>query len=459
MTSSVLEAREERWRRRRALAASLEKGWTVVSFTLRAPAPIRLGGGMDGDAEGLFRDLVFHMGASSFPVKSPEFRIGADGPEGLFVAGGCSEAVKRAVVKFEEEHPRGVLADGDVTGGGLEEIGRRDLGLPPRRCLVCERAGAECAAAGSHEIGEIGEVIKRILALPEGAPGERPALIIAEAARKAVLYEAAASPKPGLVDPLSRGAHTDMDYFTFLAGAAGLSPAWERFARLGVRWGGEEPEKLFPLLREEGKGAEKLMFEATGGVNTHKGLIFSLGVLCASAGMLAAEGVPMSGGLCASRAAAVVRGIVERDFATLRRGPSGRRLTSGEKFFLSEGVAGIRGEAEKGFPSVTEAALPALRSSLERGGSLNDAMVDGLLSLMMVVEDTNILSRGGRDGERLVREEAARALKLGGMAAPKGREAVKSMDGLFSQKNLSPGGCADLLAAAVFLHLLTPASE
>lgn len=459
MTSSVLEAREERWRRRRALAASLEKGWMVLSFTLRAPAPIRLRSGMDGEAEGLFRDLIFHMGINGFPVKSPEFRVSADGPEGLCSVGGCPHAAKRAVIKFEEEHPRGELADGDVMVRDLSEVRRADLDMPARRCLGCRGTAAECTAKKSHKISEVEGAVARILALPEGTPGERPVLSIAEAARKAVLYEAAASPKPGLVDPLSRGAHTDMDYFTFLAGAAGLSPAWERFARLGVRWGEEEPEKLFPLLREEGKGAEKLMFEATGGVNTHKGLIFSLGVLCASAGMLAAEGVPMSGGLCASRAAAVVRGIVERDFATLRRGPSGRRLTSGEKFFLSEGVAGIRGEAEMGFPSVTEAALPALRSSLERGGSLNDAMVDGLLSLMMVVEDTNILSRGGRDGERLVREEAARALKLGGMAAPKGREAVKSMDGLFSQKNLSPGGCADLLAAAVFLHLLTPASE
>lgn len=458
MSGSVLEAREERWHRRRALAASLEKGWMVLSFTLRAPAPIRLRSGMDGEAEGLFRDLIFHMGINGFPVKSPEFRVSADGPEGLCSVGGCPYAAKRAVIKFEEEHPRGELADGDVMVRDLSEVRRADLDLPARRCLVCRRTAAECTAKKSHKISEVEGAVDRILALPEGTPGERPALSIAEAARKAVLYEAAASPKPGLVDPFSGGAHKDMDYFTFLAGAAGLSPAWKQFARLGVRWGGKRAENLFPVLREEGKRAEKLMFEATGGVNTHKGLIFSLGVLCASAGMLAAEGIPITAALCASRGAAIVKGVVSRDLADLHKKKTGVELTSGERLFLEEGVTGIRGEAEKGFPSVTEAGLPALRSSLKRGGSLNDAMVDGLLSLMTLVEDTNILSRGGREGWRLAREEAAKALELGGMADPKGEEAVKRMDSLFTQKNLSPGGCADLLAVTTFLHLLTPAS-
>ena len=441
-----------------ALAASLPGGWSVVSFTLRAPAPLRTGGGMDEEAEGLFRDLVFHLGVSGLLVKQPEFSVSADGPEGLCTVKGGGAEVKPAAVKFEEEHPRGDMADVDVMVSGGEEADRAGLGLPPRECLVCRRRAAECAAARYHDIGEIGDAIKKILSRPRGLPGERPIEEIAERARKALLYEAAARPKPGLVDPLSAGSHGDMDYFTFLDGAAGLAPVWERFARLGARFDGGSPADLFPALREEGKRAEKLMFSATGGVNTHKGLVFSLGVMCASAGMLASSGVPLSPKVCASLGADIVKGVVERDFARLKSSYRGDGLTSGERFFLSEGVTGIRGEAERGFPSVIERGLPVLRASLERGGTLNDAMVDGLLSLMTVVEDTNILSRGGREGERLVREAAAGALELGGMATPEGREAVKRMDGLFLEKNLSPGGCADLLAVSVFLHLLTPAS-
>lgn len=458
MNNSVLDAREERWNQRRALAVSLPSGWSVLSFTLRMPACLRLGGGFDREAEGLFRDLVFHLGSRGFSVESPAYAVRADGPEGLCPVRGDAAAVKLAAVEFEEEHPRGCLADGDVMDSSCGEIRRESLGLPPRRCLVCGRRAAECVAGGVHGSEEIRASVERILSVPRGVPGEGPVAVIGEAARKAVLFETAASPKPGLVDPLSRGAHGDMDYFTFLASAAALAPEWERFARLGAFFRGDDPAGLFPSLREEGKRAERMMFSATGGINTHKGLIFSLGILCASAGMLASEGIPLSPEVCASRGGAIVRGITERDFASLKGTGEGRRLTAGERFYLGEGVTGIRGEAEQGFPSVTETGLPALRSSLAKGLSLNDAMVDGLLALMTTVEDTNILSRGGREGERTVREEAAKAVKLGGMSSREGKETVQEMNGLFTGFNLSPGGSADLLAVTVFFHLLIPAS-
>ncbi|MBL3540129.1 triphosphoribosyl-dephospho-CoA synthase CitG [Aminivibrio sp.] len=458
MNSSVLDAREGRWNRRRALAATLPAGWSVLSFTLRMPAALRLGGEFDRDAEGLFRDLVFHLGSRGFSVESTAFAVRADGPEGLCSVRGGAAAVKRAAVVFEEEHPRGCLADGDVMDSLSGEVGRESLALPPRRCLVCGRRAAECVAGRTHNTEEIRASVERILSFPGGVPGEEPVSFTAETARKAVLFETAASPKPGLVDPLSRGAHGDMDYFTFLASAAALASEWERFARLGARFRGDDPAGLLSSLREEGLRAERKMFSATGGINTHKGLIFSLGVLCASAGMLASEGIPLSPEACASRGAAIVRGITERDFAFLKGTPGGRPLTAGERLFLSDGVTGIRGEAERGFPSVTGTALPALRSSLSKGLSLNDAMVDGLLALMTVVEDTNILSRGGREGERTVRKEAEKAVKLGGMSSKEGKEAVQKMNGLFTRRNLSPGGSADLLAVTVFLHLLIPAS-
>ncbi len=458
MNNPVLDAREDRWNRRRAMAATLPAGWSVLSFTLRLPAPLRLGGDFDRDAEGLFRDLVFHLGSRGFPVESPSFAVRADGPEGLCAVRGDGEAVKRAVVEFEEDHPRGCLADGDLMDSLRGETGRKSLGLPPRRCLVCGRPAAECVAGRTHGTGEVRASVDRLLSVPGGVPGERPVSAIGETARKAVLFETVAFPKPGLVDPLSRGAHGDMDCFTFLASSAALAPVWERFARLGFRFGGDDPAGLLPSLREEGIRAERMMFSATGGINTHKGLIFSLGILCASAGMIASEGIPLSPEVCASRGAAIVRGITGRDFASLKGTADGRPLTAGERFYLSDGVTGIRGEAERGFPSVTGTGLPALRSSLAKGLSLNDAMVDGLLALMTVVEDTNILSRGGREGERIVRENAVYALELGGMGSKEGKEAVREMNGLFTRCNLSPGGSADLLAVTVFLHLLTPAS-
>jgi triphosphoribosyl-dephospho-CoA synthetase len=195
------------------------------------------------------------------------------------------------------------------------------------------------------------------------------------------------------------------------------------------------------------------MFAATGGVNTHKGLIFSLGVLCAACGMLVSEGKHTSPEACAGRGAEIVRGIVERDFTDAgKKKPSER--TAGERLYLAEGVTGIRGEAERGFPAVIEVALPCLRKLLSDGAALNDALAETLLLLMTATEDTNILARGGREGERNVREAARNALDLGGMRTEEGVRAVREMEVLFTSSRLSPGGAADLLAVTVFLHLM-----
>ena len=276
---------------------------------------------------------------------------------------------------------------------------------------------------------------------------------IGRQALTAVLLEAAAAPKPGLVDPLSRGAHSDMDFFTFLVSAAALAPFWEKFAILGQGYQGSHPSGLLPSLRAEGWRAEKVMFSATGGVNTHKGLVFSLGLLCGAAGILSARGRPLLPEECAETAALVASGIVSRDFSRLGE-KSPEVLTAGEKLYLRWGISGIRGEAEKGFPSVIRVSLPRLREGLLSGLSFNDSMIDALLLLFTVVEDTNVMSRCGPEGVAMVREEAQRVIAMGGMASAKGKEAVIAMDGLLSGRKISPGGSADLLAVTVFLHFI-----
>lgn len=456
MITPVLDAREERWNRRRTLAGSLPVGWSVVSFTLRMPALLRLGGQFDSVAAALFADLLRFLEVKGLEIRSDGFTVRADGPEGGCSVRGDWETVKKRTVEFEEKHPWGDLADVDVMNAEGKEIGRSDLAFSPRKCLVCGGRAAECVVGRNHEIDEIRRKVEEILLRPAEFFKEDALPLVGLWARAAVLYEAAAAPKPGLVDPVSQGAHGDMDYFTFLTSAAALAPWWENFARLGWRHGGDDPAALFPSLRKEGLRAEKAMFDATGGVNTHKGLIFSLGVLCASAGMLLAEGKTLSPESCAAQGALIVWGIVEKDFAGLGAGEKSdeKRLTAGERFYLREKITGIRGEAERGFPSVLNAGLPGLRSGLGKGLSLNDAMIDALLALLTTVEDTNILLRGGREGHRIVKEAARKTLDLGGMVSEKGKKAVLEMDALFSKKNLSPGGSADLLAVTVFLHFL-----
>lgn len=273
-------------------------------------------------------------------------------------------------------------------------------------------------------------------------------------ALEGVLFEAAATPKPGLVDRLNQGAHDDMDFFTFQSSAAALGSWFVRFAAAGEAAGDKPLPDLFPTLRRLGAQAEARMFAMTGGVNTHKGAVFSMAVLCGGAGWLRGKGPVTAEGVCRA-AGELCRGLCRRDFAALeRRAPR----TKGEQLYLDHGVTGIRGEAESGYATVRAVSLPRYRDCLERGLSRNDALVQTLLVLIAHAADTNILARGGPEAADYARKRAREVLALGGMETPAGREAVLDMDRDFIRRWISPGGCADLLAVTHFLAALEAAA-
>lgn len=104
-----------------------------------------------------------------------------------------------------------------------------------------------------------------------------------------------------------------------------------------------------------------------------------------------------------------------------------------------------------GLPSVGMIGIPAFRRALAAGHSRNDAAVITLLHLMARVEDTNIIARGGLEGARYARERVRRLLE----AEPwPDMQHVQELDDWFIERNLSPGGCADLLAATMLLNEL-----
>ena len=153
---------------------------------------------------------------------------------------------------------------------------------------------------------------------------ERTAADIGALAFGALLAEVAATPKPGLVDRLTNGAHRDMDFSTFLASACALRHTFDAFAAAGVAGAELSPPALFPRLREIGLAAEQAMFRATDGVNTHKGMIFSLGLLAASAGLLAARGEQLRAEAAGARAAAICAEACARASAQAAKSRPGR---------------------------------------------------------------------------------------------------------------------------------------
>ncbi|MFW5715560.1 MAG: triphosphoribosyl-dephospho-CoA synthase CitG [bacterium] len=281
---------------------------------------------------------------------------------------------------------------------------------------------------------------------------------VSRAAADALRREAWIAPKPGLVDRFDSGAHRDMNLHTFYHSAETIAPFLGRMAACGALRVGQPPKAVFAQARRIGLEAEAAMFTATGGVNTHKGAIFSLGLLSTAWGYVraartaerGAQAGPVSEESLLQCAGAMVAGIVDEELASDRDGCP----TAGARVYRTYGLTGIRGEAELGFPAVRSFGIPVLRLARQAGLNADASGLQVLLSLMTVVEDSNVAARGGLAALGYTQAAARRALAAGGMYTAAGRNCIKKMNREFVKRNLSPGGCADLLAVTLFLDTL-----
>lgn len=267
----------------------------------------------------------------------------------------------------------------------------------------------------------------------------------------ALMAEVSTTPKPGLVDLHDNGAHTDMCFDTFAASTSAIVPFLTEMALIGFCWEQEPSDGLFTAIRPLGMKAEYAMFDATCGVNTHKGMIFSMGTVAASTGWhlrtcrrFDSEAVLW---LCGT----ICHDILEKDFQSI---DFSHPKTHGEILYVKYGTRGIRGEVQQGFPSIRTIALPTLRRLKANGYDDNTAYLDTLLSLMAEVDDTNVLIRTSPALLAYEKQQAARILSLGGAGTRSGMDALQQLNLDFIECNISPGGCADLLAVTILLHKL-----
>jgi len=272
---------------------------------------------------------------------------------------------------------------------------------------------------------------------------------IAAAAAASLLDELETWPKPGLVSHVDTGSHADMDAGTFRRSVAAIEPFYASLVIAGASRAGMEE------LRRIGLAAERAMLAATGGVNTHRGAIFALGLLCAAAGAALTAGAALSAGVRGMFPASLLGAIVRQRWGhAILAGPIpiGSHGTDALRRF---GVGGARAQAAAGFPFVLQVGLPALR--LGRRLSLGDvvaARVQAFFALLSVADDTNLLHRGGADGLAHARETATSFLAGGGVSRPQWAETAVAVHRGFVSRRLSPGGCGDLLAATLFLDRL-----
>ena len=274
---------------------------------------------------------------------------------------------------------------------------------------------------------------------------------IGRLALESMLIEVSVTPKPGLVDRNNSGAHRDMGFFTFMRSAASLHSCFQEFAESGVIAGINNIalSKFFTNIRRIGIRAEEKMFAATDGINTHKGEIFSLGLLSASAGYLSGSKKVVDSDSVMKLAGKICSGLCEHDFRDARN-KDYDSLTNGERIYLEHGITGIRGEAESGYQTVRNISLPALRKYLSEGLSMNDALAFTLIHIIANNQDTNIISRHNIITAQEVMNTCKSIIASNNLSIQK----LYELDEDFIARNISPGGSGDLLAVTYFLYML-----
>lgn len=400
----MLLARDRRASRQAALLSRY--GRPVISFTMNIAGPVK-------DSPLIryaFRSGLRQLEALPCAQLCREVIFEPTGPEALLVyETQDARLLKAFCIRLESEGEAGRLFDLDVLDANGEKLSRET----GRTCLVCGGPVSVCSRSRAHGLEAITARTRTIL---EAFAAET----LGEMAENALLAEVHFTPKPGLVDEANNGAHRDMDVPLFERSAHALRPCFEEFVRLGLQ--GASPA----ALQQAGVRAEQAMFAATGGVNTHKGAIYSGALLLHAAGrILSGE---EEGNLCelAAQTAAAIPAPTGTHGAAVRAC-----------------CGGIRTEAVSGYPTA-QAVLRQLRQS---------GPLDALLLSMSRLDDSTLWHRGGAEGAQLVRSRAADIL-----AAPASeREArTRRLDAELIERNLSPGGSADLLAMAFFLEKALP---
>lgn len=455
----MAECRERRAKRQEELIK--EYSLPVISFTMNVAGPVKYKKALEicfniGISE--LKGAIMKFGAE--PVHE-EYHIKETGCEALLQFRGLNaKLIKAVAVKVEDAMSFSRLFDIDVIGTDGIKLARPK----PRQCLICSRPAAECARSRAHSVAELQKKTDALL---------REAISYAAGmtAYSALVSEVTTTPKAGLVDRSNNGANKDMDIPLFIKSADALRPyyylmaynAADREAKESGHGDGcavdehvncadcpshescelEHGASLMTKLTLLGVEAETRMREATGGVNTHKGAIFCLGLLVSAFAKLAAEGKSCQPLDILSEAGRMAR-------LRPRPGRGTHGADARERFGAENAVFGADAEARAGFPAAADAYRRILGFKL-MGFDDNASYALSLIGIMAGLYDTNAYSRGGAEGAEFVRSRAA---EIAAMPLSKRLNEVVSFDRELIERNINCGGAADVLAAAIFLDRL-----
>ena len=274
--------------------------------------------------------------------------------------------------------------------------------------------------------------------------------IIGHLASMALQAELDTTPKPGLVDRNDNGAHRDMDHALMQRSIQALHPYFVRLAQLGFT----DKQPCHDEIVNIGIEAEREMFKATGGVNTHKGALFSIGLAAVA---LAGEAfcritqAERCGNMVYNDVNSKQIQSLSNSIASLARLFPDTNGTHGSKAKANNILKGALDNAREGYTQLFKAWLPFYIDRIAEGD--NYALHKTLLRIMCDLDDTNIVYRTSMETMQEVKTEARQMLDTSRNIV-NFEAALQAMNTDYIHRNISPGGSADMLSLVVFLSCI-----
>ncbi|CDC08727.1 putative uncharacterized protein [Lachnospiraceae bacterium CAG:364] len=448
--AKILDARENRVQIQQEM---LQKSPScLLSFTLNIPGPVKVFPYTKWTYEvGISIILKGISLLNGVIIEQKEVKKDT-GWEAFFALNLHPEDMKSYLLEQEEQHPLGRLFDFDILRADGSKLSRQELGFLERTCLLCGNPAFLCGRSRTHSAQEL---LAKEIEIMENFFVFRLSNHIGLLMQKALFYEVNTSLKPGLVDRLHNGSHKDMRLSTFINSAYSLTDYFCQCVKEGLSCDCSKKELplLFQKLRGIGKQAEKNMLFATQGINTHKGIVFSGGILCAAIGYyISTNSKDISSENFLLSLPQICRCMLPEllsDYLTLTPDTA---KTNGEKLYLKYKITGIRGEAKEGFPLLFNVGFPLFQAVLKKGFSLWQAGLITLLHYIACTEDTNLIIRSDYQLACKIQKDLQQFLAHA--TYEEQLSILPKLDAFFVSRNISPGGSADMLALTYFLYFI-----
>ena len=443
---SILKARDQRAFLKGQIA---QKGLPSLSLSLNVPGFPKSNLTVEAFFRSCLHDLKHHLRAHQIDIQEKDaIEICDDAGDFFLVPFSTNKLnlkrIKQICEDFEEGHPLGRFVDVDLNdwqGHGISS-GKSKL------CFFCrEKPAIECRRGNVHDLRVLRSfMFSEMGTYSWGQREKRIAEELSALAKQAILAEVSLTPKPGLVDQFGPGCHTDMNYQTFVVSTEAIAPWFDELVHEGFAFQDDDLTQALPRLREIGLKMESAMFEATGNVNTQKGIIFLMGLSLFACGKLASQNGHFEAEKFRNIIQSVCKDLVRKEM--VNSALSGK--SHGQKIFANYGFSGARGEAESGFATVFDFGLPQLTQVKQ----LNDKLlIKCFLAIAANNNDTNILFRSNLEVLGTFRNLCRNTLVDFSI------ENYSEVIAYCKQQNISPGGSADLLAVTIFVWLVIQADE